>query len=381
MEYQIKNLKYKLYQNKKNRKLHGDINLAWEIYTHALALHKRYFRLFKRHLKLYTLQKHLTKLKKLSRYKHWKKLNSQTIQEIAQRIEKGYLLFFKEVKNKRISPPRFRKRSKYTSITFKQTGFKYLGENRVKIGRDIYRFFLSRPVEGLIKGMTVKRDSLGDFYVCFTVEVKESEKRKVASGKIVGFDFGLSTFLTASDYNDIKSPRFLQKEIKYLKKLSRALSKKKKGSNNRKKARRNLARRHIAIANRRRDWFFKLAHRLASYYKLLCFEDLNMKGMMRLWGRKVSDYAFSEFISILKYVAKQYDGILYFCDRYFPSSKTCCICDWYNKDLQLKQVAWECKQCKSYLDRNRSASYTVLRAGASAHGLGDVRPKVSAVTV
>ncbi|CAK00208.1 ISHa1152 transposase B fragment 2 [Helicobacter acinonychis str. Sheeba] len=31
-------------------------------------MHKRYYRLFKKHLKLYDLQKHTTKLKKAHRY-------------------------------------------------------------------------------------------------------------------------------------------------------------------------------------------------------------------------------------------------------------------------------------------------------------------------
>jgi putative transposase len=36
---------------------------------------------------------------------------------------------------------------------------------------------------------------------------------------------------------------------------------------------------------------------------VLCFEDLNLDGMKRLWGRKVSDLAFRQFVDILKQVA------------------------------------------------------------------------------
>jgi putative transposase len=64
------------------------------------------------------------------------------------------------------------------------------------------------------------------------------------TGKSVGYDFGLKTFLTSSDYNDIKSPLYLTNNIKKLKKLSRNFSKKKKGSNNAKKARLRLAHLH-----------------------------------------------------------------------------------------------------------------------------------------
>jgi putative transposase len=38
-------------------------------------------------------------------------------------------------------------------------------------------------------------------------------------------------------------------------------------------------------------------------YTFLCFETFNLKTMQRLWGRKVSDLAFREFLQILEWVA------------------------------------------------------------------------------
>ena len=378
----MKTLKYKLYKNKKYNRLNKDINLAANIYNHCIALHKRYYRLFKKHLNRFALQKHITKLKALSKYAHWKNLNSQSIQEITERIDKGYQLFFEKLKSKhgKISPPGFRKKFKYRSIIFKQTGFKYLGSNKIKIGKHIYKFSLSRPIVGRIKTMSLKRDVLGDFYICFSVEVEE-EQVQAASDKIVGFDFGLSVFLTASDCNDIESPRFMHQEIGKVKKTGHIFSKKKKGSNNKKRARKNLARQHLYIANKRRDWFFKTAHGLCKKYKLISFETLNIKAMAKLWGRKVLDLAFPEFISTLEHVSKRYKTILHFCDQFFPSSKTCYLCDYYNGDLVLKQTQWTCAGCHAILDRNRNASFNLLRAGASAHGLGDIRPSLAAVSV
>ena len=55
-----------------------------------------------------------------------------------------------------------------------------------------------------------------------------------------------------------------------------------------------LAKLHIKIANQRRDYFHKLSNQLASNYDNIFIEDLNMKAMQKLWGRKVSDLAFSE---------------------------------------------------------------------------------------
>ena len=36
---------------------------------------------------------------------------------------------------------------------------------------------------------------------------------------------------------------------------------------------------------------------------VICIEDLNLDGMKRLWGRKVSDISFAEFVAILEWVA------------------------------------------------------------------------------
>ena len=59
----VKTYCFKLYKAKRNRKLHKVINIAGIIYNHCIALHKRYYRLLKKSLNIYKLQKHLTKLK------------------------------------------------------------------------------------------------------------------------------------------------------------------------------------------------------------------------------------------------------------------------------------------------------------------------------
>ena len=81
---------------------------------------------------------------------------------------------------------------------------------------------MSRPIDGAIKTVIIKRDNIGDFYICITIE-KENPKYSVTSGKRVGIDFGLKTFLTLSDKAEIESPLFHLKN----------LSKKKKGSQGR----------------------------------------------------------------------------------------------------------------------------------------------------
>ena len=158
----------------------------------------------------------------------------------------------------------------------------------------------------------------------------------VVTGKIAAFDYGLKTFLTVSDGTSIESPLFFNQSRNRLKAASRNLSSKKKGLNNWYKAKDHLNRVYENISNKRRDWFWKLAHNLTDKYDVLIFEDLNLDGMKRLWGRKVSDLSFATFLEILQTVATNKGKVIHFVDRYYPSSKTCWHCGYIHKELSLK---------------------------------------------
>ena len=177
------------------------------------------------------------------------------------------------------------------------------------------------------------------------------------TGKMVGFDFGLKTFLTASDRCDIISPLFFKQNSNFVAKLNRELSRKNKGSNNRKKARLKLAKAHEHIANLRKNFHFKLANHLCSEYAFIFIEDLNIKAMQRLWSKKISDLSHSQFVQILKWQAVKFGTTVVEIPRFYPSSKTCSNCDHRLKELSLNQRSWVCPNCgvdggiksKSYL--------------------------------
>ena len=74
-----------------------------------MALHKRDYKLYGKHLNNFQLQKHITKLKKRDKYSFWKRVPSQSIQDITVRIENAYKKFFDYAKGKtklRVSPPK-----------------------------------------------------------------------------------------------------------------------------------------------------------------------------------------------------------------------------------------------------------------------------------
>lgn len=94
----------------------------------CIAFHRRYYRLFRKYINAYTLMKHLTKLKRTNRFAYVRKLSSQAVQDIAQRIDRAYPF----------------------------------GQKVVRVLW--YGYFQSRRIEGRIKTITVKRDAVGDMY-------------------------------------------------------------------------------------------------------------------------------------------------------------------------------------------------------------------------
>lgn len=382
----VKTYKFKLYRTKKNKALHQQIDIAGLIYNHCIALHRKYYALTGKRLNKFALMKHITKLKKLNRYQHWNMVGSQAIQDIVDRIDRAYALFFGNLKRKvRTSPPGFKKVKKYSSFTLKQAGWKLLDGNNIRIQGKVYKFSKSRDIPPGIKTVTVKRDSLGNLYLYFVTQgVPEEEitqNNQAMTGKSAGFDFGLKTFLVTSDGEEIESPLFYRQALTELKQAQRKMASKVKFSNNWKKAKATVTRLYQTIVNKRRDWFFKLSHELTDRYDWLFFEDLAMKGMQALWGRKISDLARSEFMDILKYVASLKGKAIGLIDRFFPSSKTCFDCGYIHKDLELSVRHWTCPDCGTIHNRDENAALNIHREGASSRRLGDVRPALQAIPV
>ena len=355
---------FKAYNSKKNKHLHNLINLACLIYNHCIALHKRYYRRYKKYLNIYHLQRHLTKLKKTSKFSHFKLLDAQAIQDITQRIDRAYKLFFKNRKKKKCwSPPSFKKVKKYKSFTLKQANYKVLEDNYLEIDDIVYRYFKSRDIIGKIKTLTIKRNSLGDIYFYFACESNNSQI-DARTGKSVGIDLGFKTFITLSTGEKIKSPEFFKKSIHKIKQLNRNLSRKVKGSNNYKRAKLCLARFHKKISDKRNNFHWETARSLALKYPLISCEDLCIKSYQRRYGRKTSDLAMSDFLKILTHTCEKLGGHLIKVDRFYASSQLCNNCGYKNpllKDVRIRE--WTCPVCGVHHDRDINAGINIDREG------------------
>ena len=348
--------KYKLYKNKNTRYLDAMLRESAFVWNHALALQKRYYALYKTFIPSAKLQKHFAKRIKRNL------LHSQSVQEIIQRLDTAYQRFFKHVAKR---PPKFKKAKDFVSFAFKQGGFTLNGNeliiNRI---RKRFRFSYSREYKGNIKMLRIKRSHLEEYYVYVITDCQPTAYGKSHDGASIGIDFGLKTYMTLSDGERIDNPQFLKRSIKDIRKASRHLSKCQKGSNHRERTRLSYCRLQENLVNKRADSMWKLAHDLCRNYDYIFIEDLNLNGMMKMWGRKVSDLSHGTFINILEQVANKYNVVVHKIDRWYPSSKLC-DCGYKNDKLTLKDREWVCPQCGQAHDRDVNAAKNILRKGIS----------------
>ncbi len=368
-------IKQKLFKSRRTKKLDELRIIAGEIHNYCIRFISKHCGMFKTPPSKYDLQKVITQLKKLDKYKRWNILGSQAIQDVTDRIYKNEQAHQRRRgKKKKSSPPSCHRPDKHASITYKQAGYKLLEGNKIRIGDEIYSYFKSREVEGKVNTVTVKRDALGDYYIFITCTLPDPQPKDLLSGKSVGIDFGLKTFITLSNGKAHLSPYFLFWAMDQLRKASRQFSSKKKGSKNRNKCRLKKARIHKRATNARHDFFHKLARELAQMYTIICIEDLCIKGMQKLWGRKINDIAIASFVKVLEHHCVKAGTKLVKIDRYYPSSKQCSDCFEINKDLSLRDREWICSNCFSQHDRDVNAAKNIHRVGTSTLGLDDRRP-------
>ena len=353
--------KYKLYRSKKTIALEHMMREAAFVWNHALALQKRYHSLGKAfgweksYIKTARMQAFFAKRIKPTR------LHSQTVQEIIERQEASFGLFFKHVTRR---PPKFRRAEDFTSFVFKQGGYKLYGNEFIvnKISKR-FKFSKSRELEGKVKNVRVFR-SRGEWYILVVTDAEPMQRGKTHTGASAGIDFGLKTFMTFSDGTEIEAPQFYKRLLRKVRKWQRLLSRSTRGSNHYWAYRRQLNRVYSELADKRRDWFYQMAHDICRKYEYLFVEDLSIAGMARMkhWGRKVNDLSWTGFLKTLEYVASKYGVTVHKIDRWYPSSKLC-DCGYKNDALTLADREWVCPLCGTVHHRDAHAAQNILRRG------------------
>jgi putative transposase len=366
---------------KQTNRLKKQFFLVKKLYNLLLLLGRDQYQANGEYLSRNDMDYAITRIKELDA--QFYEVHSQVLQNVSDRINKAYKNFFRRLKERRMGKninagfPRYKKFLK--SITYPQSGFKFVSDKLLYIGKvGNVPIVKHRPTVGTLKTMSVKWTRSGKWFVVFCCDIPEdpkiAEKLEVSKKEWsfkheVGIDMGLEKFLATSDNGIVPNPRFLTKGMKQLVKIQRRLSRKTKGSRNRKKARLKLAREQERVANQRKNFHWKVAHYLIATYDLIAIEGLNIKKLLKdnPLARSISDAGWGDFIRILGYLAGS-AGILIVVVDPSGTSQECSRCHAIvPKDLSVR--IHRCPHCGLVLDRDVNSARIILYVARRTAGL------------
>jgi putative transposase len=352
-----KTFKYRIYANRETiTKAESWLWLCRNLYNCALEQRIIAYREHGISLTGYTQMAELPEIK--NGFPEYKTVGSQVLQQCLDRLDKAYKAFFRRIKqDEEPGFPRFKGRDHYDSFTLKNTGWTMDGRflSIRNVGR--FKLRLSRPIQGNIKTITIRRTPSNKWYACFSCDGVPL-KLLPYSDKVVGLDVGIKSFLVDSEGNPpIGNPKFLKHSLKELRVKQRKLARATKGSNRRKDAKLQVSKVHEKITNQRSDFHHKLANEYIRNYGLIVFEKLQIRNMVRehTLARDISDCSWGQFFEYLDYKAEE-AGRLIFKDNPRNTSKMCHVCGWINKDLELSDREWVCQNCGTIHDRDFNAA-------------------------
>jgi putative transposase len=211
--------------------------------------------------------------------------------------------------------------------------------------------------------VTVSQDTAGRY--CVRI-LREAERASLpaATGR-VGIALGLHDMVVLDSGEKVGNPRFFQASEKQVAQAQRRLAKKNLGSKNRDKARKNVARMHARIADRRRAFTPTLSTRIIRANQTICIESLPVKAMVQppTLAKAIHDVGWGEFVRQLEDKAVWYGRTRVKIDKWYPRSKRCHSCGHILDSLRVDLRQWTCPECGVIHDRDVNAAQTILALG------------------
>jgi transposase, IS605 OrfB family, central region len=244
-----------------------------------------------------------------------------------------------------------------------------------KIGDIPIQYHRDIPDNAVIKEVTLKKETTGEWYVTFGLEIEDTELPEKPEANImnaedcVGIDLGIQNYVYTSD-GDSVDWLDLSDEYERLRREQQSLSRKKRGSNNWERQRKKVAKLKRRMKRKVEDFQHKLSTWLVKKYDAVFVENLNVSGMLQSNGnaRNKQDAAWRGFIKMLEYKGDLYGThIVQVNPR--GTTKECAECG-VETDKPLWVREHSCPSCGFEADRDLNASYNVLSRGLRELGLG-----------
>lgn len=272
-------------------------------------------------------------------------LHSQTIQAVCEQYAKCGKQF------KRIKLNwRSRKRS-LGWIPFKASGVKILGDT-ISYGGRIFKFWLSRPIEGIVRFGSFVQDAQGHWFM--NLVLAEADKGRVKTGKECGIDLGLKSLATLSDGVELSRENLTNAFEGKLASAQRARKKKR------------VTAIHAKIKNKRKDWNHKATTRLVREYDRIIVGNVSSSKLKKTrMAKSVSDAGWADFKLMLGYKAISLGTVFNEVNERF-STVTCSACSARSGPRGLSGLGvreWVCADCNSLHLRDMNAARNILRFG------------------
>lgn len=304
-----------------------------------------------------------------------KEANSQSLQVALQHLTAAFDAFFA----KKAGYPRIKRKRGTQSASYYARA--YIGERRAtgwgtvripKVG--LIKAKIHRPVVGTVRHITVSLDTAGRYWASIIVQNGIEPPPVAGASDLVGVDLGLRHFATLSTGEKIENPRYLRRAEDNLRRKNRKLARKQKGSKNREKARQRLARAHARVADARRHFLHTLSRRLVNENQGIAVETLSIKQMMQSnrTAKSVADAGWHRFIAMLAYKAAAAGKPLIQVGRFYPSTKTCSVCQTIATAVPRGATEWACSGCDTMHDRDLNAARNIRTEGLRL--MAEVRP-------
>lgn len=288
-------------------------------------------------------------------------VNAQVLQQVLRKLEVAWEAW----RLKRAGLPRFKKPNRMRSFVFPQMLKDCVSPGGIKlpqIGWVKVRWSRQIPELFTVKQARIVRKASG-YFVLLTLAAEVDIPEVSFHGHPIGLDVGLEYFLSTSDGEQVKRPRFFNSLHRKLKSLQRRLKTKQKGSNNWLKLQKQIGRVHQRIADSRKDWHYKLAHHLCNHAGAVFVEDLDFRVMAKgMLGKHTLDAGLGQFNNqILPWVCWKRDV---FYGKVDPrgTSQECPDCGAsINKDLSVRVS--HCPVCGSIKPRDVAAAQVICTRG------------------
>lgn len=294
----------------------------------------------------------------------YNEVSSRVTRNAIDDLDNAFRHFFRRVKlGQKPGFPRFKKKGVGDAFALREAA-KFDVEGRtLRIERLNSRIKLRQPLRftGKAKQVTL-RQKAGKFYASILVETQDYNPH-APEGEAVGVDFGVKSLAVLSDGTVFPAHQKLKANLRRLKRRYRRLSRKVKGSHRREKAKTSLAKLHARIARQRQAVLHEVSDHLTRNYKVVCIEDLNVRGMTKnhRLARAVNDAGFGTLRRMIEYKAALRGGQVVVINRFAPSSKRCSACGQLH-EMPLEKRRMDCA-CGHAMDRDLNAAINILHFG------------------